>query len=118
MKNKIIKNTKLLLAPLMMLAYQLTKKQSFLECCLKWDRTYHQALKQNAIINGSKVSVLKGLDLEQRQVAIFSIEHNYDFEKIKKILSLCRCKRILETVFDYDYLYAHPTLLPSLKSKP
>lgn len=60
MKNKIIKNTKLLLAPLMMLAYQLTKKQSFLECCLKWDRTYQQALKQNAIINGSK-----GVDIDQ-----------------------------------------------------
>lgn len=118
MKNKIIKNTKLLLAPLMMLAYQLTKKQSFLECCLKWDRTYHQALKQNAIINGSEVSVLKDLDLEQWQVALFSIEHSYGFEKIKEILSLCRYKRILEIIFDYDYLYAHPTLHRSLKSKP
>jgi len=74
-------------------------------------------LKQNAIINGSEVSVLKGLDLEQRQVAIFSIEHNYDFQKIKEILNQCKYKCILETVFDYDNFYAQPTLLRSLKSK-
>ena len=62
---------------------------------------------------GSEYEVLRGLDFAKTKVMVFTIELNFDREKMKKIeavLSKVGYKPVLEEISEFDSLYVHPEL--------